>query len=157
MRIAIAEARSAAINGDVPVGAVVIVDGIVVALAHNQREKESDPTAHAELIAIREAARSIGSWRMENATVYVTLEPCAMCAGALVAARVGGLVFGAADPKAGACGSLYNLCADPRLNHELPVTPGVLAGECASLLTEFFATLRVTQTQGSTAPTGTPT
>ena len=137
MRIAIAEARSAAINGDVPVGAVVVVDGIVVGLAYNQREKESDPTAHAELIAIREAARAIGSWRMEKATVYVTLEPCPMCAGALVAARVGGLVFGAADPKAGACGSLYNLCADPRLNHELPVTAGVLAGECATLLTEF--------------------
>jgi len=148
MRIAIDEARAAAIDGDVPVGAVVVVDGILVARAHNQREKEFDPTAHAELIAIREAARALGTWRLERATVYATLEPCPMCAGALVAARVGRLVFGAADPKAGACGSLYNLCADPRLNHELPVIPGVLADECASLLSEFFATLRVTQAEG---------
>jgi tRNA(adenine34) deaminase len=144
MRMAIAEARIAARHGDVPVGAVVVADGIVVGRGHNEREKQSDPTAHAELIAIREAARTLESWRMEKATVYVTLEPCPMCAGALVAARVGGLVFGAADPKAGACGSLYNLCADPRLNHELPVTPGVLEDECAALLSEFFSALRAT-------------
>src|SRR6202050_5104113 len=142
MRLAIGEARIAAQAGDVPVGAVIVVDGIVVARGHNEREKQNDPTAHAELIAIREAARKLDSWRMENATVFVTLEPCPMCAGALVAARVGGLVFGATDPKAGACGSLYNLCAAPRLNHELPVTPGVLAAECGALLSEFFAALR---------------
>lgn len=156
MRSAIEEARNAALHGDVPVGAVVVVDGSVVARGHNQREKESDPTAHAELIAIREASRTLGSWRMEEATVYVTLEPCPMCAGALVAARVGGLVFGAADPKAGACGSLYNLCADPRLNHELPVTPGILADECSSLLSEFFTALRMTSDEKSTADEGTP-
>ena len=144
MRLAIAEARIAGLAGEVPVGAVVVVDGAVVASGHNEREKQTDPTAHAELTAIREAARVLGSWRMENATLYVTLEPCPMCAGALVAARVGKLVFGAADPKAGACGSLYNLCADPRLNHELPVTPGVLADECGALLSEFFAGLRKT-------------
>jgi tRNA(adenine34) deaminase len=144
MRLAIAEARIAELAGEVPVGAVVVVEGMVIASGHNEREKKTDPTAHAELIAIREAARVLGSWRMENATLYVTLEPCPMCAGALVAARVGKLVFGAADPKAGACGSLYNLCADPRLNHELPVTPGVLADECGALLSEFFAALRKT-------------
>jgi tRNA(adenine34) deaminase len=144
MRLAIAEARIAELAGEVPVGAVVVVEGMVIARGHNEREKQTDPTAHAELIAIREAARVLGSWRMENATLYVTLEPCPMCAGALVAARVGKLVFGAADPKAGACGSLYNLCADPRLNHELPVTPGVLADECGALLSEFFAALRET-------------
>jgi tRNA(Arg) A34 adenosine deaminase TadA len=142
MRLAISEARIAAVAGDVPVGAVVVVDGIVVARGRNEREKQSDPTAHAEIIAIREAARTLGSWRLENATVFVTLEPCCMCAGALVAARVGALVFGAPDPKAGACGSLYNLCVDPRLNHELAVTAGVLASECGSLLSEFFSGLR---------------
>ena len=142
MRLAISEARSAGLDGDVPVGAVVVVGGIVVARGRNQREKQSDPTAHAEIIAIREAARALGSWRLENATVFVTLEPCCMCAGALVAARVGALVFGAPDPKAGACGSLYNLCVDPRLNHELAVTAGVLASECGELLSEFFSELR---------------
>jgi tRNA(Arg) A34 adenosine deaminase TadA len=142
MRLAISEARTAALGGDVPVGAVVVVDGIVVARARNERERQSDPTAHAEIIAIREAARALGSWRLERATVFVTLEPCCMCAGALVSARVGALVFGAADPKAGACGSLYNLCVDPRLNHELPVTEGVLASECGELLSEFFSGLR---------------
>jgi tRNA(adenine34) deaminase len=151
MRLAIGEAQIAAQAGDVPVGAVIVVDGIVVARGHNEREKQNDPTAHAELIAIREAARKLDSWRMESATVFVTLEPCPMCAGALVAARVGGLVFGATDPKAGACGSLYNLCADPRLNHELPVTPGILAEECAALLSEFFASLRATTEPESTS------
>jgi tRNA(adenine34) deaminase len=144
MRLALEEARRAALHGDVPVGAVVVVDGKVVARGHNEREKQSDPTVHAELIAIKEAALALGAWRLENATLVVTLEPCPMCAGALIAARMGGLVFGATDPKAGACGSLYNLCADPRLNHELPVTGGVLAEECGALLSEFFATLRKT-------------
>ena len=110
MRSALFEARSATLHGDVPVGAVVVVDGNIVARGHNEREKRCDPTAHAELIAIKEAAVALGGWRLENATLVVTLEPCPMCAGALVASRMGGLVFGATDPKAGACGSLYNLC-----------------------------------------------
>ena len=142
MRLALEEARTAAFHGDVPVGAVVIVGGRVVAKAHNEREARADPTAHAEILAIREAARVLGTWRLDAATLVVTLEPCPMCAGALVAARVGALVFGAVDPKAGACGSLYNLCSDPRLNHELPVTGGVLAKESGTVLTEFFASLR---------------
>ena len=144
MRMALVEARNATLHGDVPVGAVVVVDGNVVARGHNEREKRSDPTAHAELIAIKEAAKALGGWRLENATLVVTLEPCPMCAGALVASRMGGLVFGATDPKAGSCGTLYNLCADPRLNHELPVTAGVLAEECGALLSKFFSTLRST-------------
>ena len=139
MRLALTEALLAVTHEDVPVGAVVLVDGTVVAARHNERELQQDPTAHAEIQALRDAATGAGSWRLEDATVVVTLEPCPMCAGALVAGRVGRLVFGATDPKAGACGSLYNLCADPRLNHELPVTPGVLADEAGALLVEFFA------------------
>ncbi|HAM01674.1 MAG TPA: tRNA-specific adenosine deaminase [Acidimicrobiaceae bacterium] len=139
MGLALAEALLAVGHDDVPVGAVVLVDGAVVAARHNERELQQDPTAHAEILALRDAASSAGSWRLEDATVVVTLEPCPMCAGALVAGRVGRLVFGATDPKAGASGSLYNLCADPRLNHELPVTPGVRADEAAALLVEFFA------------------
>jgi tRNA(adenine34) deaminase len=139
MRLALEEAASATAHGDVPVGAVVIADGRVVARRHNERERLDDPTAHAEILALRDAAAALGTWRLSSATMVVTLEPCPMCAGALVAARVGRLVFGAPDPKAGACGSLYQLCADPRLNHELPVTGGVLAAEAGSLLTEFFA------------------
>jgi tRNA(adenine34) deaminase len=139
MRLALTEALLAAVHEDVPVGAVVLVDGTVVAARHNERELQQDPTAHAEILALRDAATGAGSWRLEDATVVVTLEPCPMCAGALVAGRVGRLVFGATDPKAGASGSLYNLCADPRLNHELPVTPGVLADEAGALLVEFFA------------------
>jgi tRNA(adenine34) deaminase len=142
MGLALVEARRALEHLDVPVGAVVISAGLVVASAHNERELKQDPTAHAELTAIHDAARELGTWRLEDTTVVVTLEPCLMCAGALVAARVGRLVFGAADPKAGACGSLYNICSDPRLNHELEVTPGVLAGECSTLLSGFFAGLR---------------
>lgn len=139
MRRALELAGQAGAGGEVPVGAVVVVDGRVVAEGANQREALSDPTAHAEIVAIRAAAAALGSWRLTSATLYVTLEPCPMCAGALVAARVGRLVFGTPDPKAGSCGSLYNLCADPRLNHELPVQAGVLAGECAALLSEWFA------------------
>ena len=123
-------------------GAVVVVEGEVVARRHNERETPPDPTAHAELLALRDAATKLGRWRLSDATVVVTLEPCPMCAGALVAARVGRLVFGAPDPRAGACGSLYNLCADPRLNHELAVTPGVLAERSAVLLDAFFADKR---------------
>jgi tRNA(adenine34) deaminase len=144
MELAIAEARAATAHGDVPVGAVVVIDGEVVAARHNEREFTGDPTAHAELLALRDAATvgPRGSWRLDAAALYVTLEPCAMCAGALVNARLGRLVFGAADLKAGACGSLYNLLADPRLNHEVPITAGVLAPACAALLAEFFADRR---------------
>jgi tRNA(adenine34) deaminase len=139
MGLALQEARRAGDAGEVPVGAVVVVDGQVVAAAGNQREKTGDPTAHAEILALRAAAAALGAWRLSGATVYVTLEPCPMCAGALVAARVSRLVFAAPDPKAGSCGSLYNLCADPRLNHELPVVPGVLAAQAGSLLSDWFA------------------
>jgi tRNA(adenine34) deaminase len=142
MRRAIDEARAAPGHGDVPVGAVVVIDGEVVARRHNERELTGDPTAHAELLALRDAAAAAGTWRLSGATLYVTLEPCAMCAGALVNARLGRLVFGATDLKAGACGSLYNLTADPRLNHEIPLTAGVLAAECGALLSGFFADRR---------------
>src|SRR5438552_17908768 len=142
MAIALGEAQEAAAAGEVPVGARVIVDEEAVARRHNERETPPDPTAHAELLAIRDAATKLGRWRLSDATVVVTLEPCPMCAGALVAARVGRLVFGAPDPRAGACGSLYNLCVDPRLNHELPVTGGVLADRSSALLAAFFAEKR---------------
>jgi tRNA(adenine34) deaminase len=142
MAAALAEARAAAADGEVPVGAVTLVNGSIVAARHNEREATGDPTAHAELLALQDTARALGGWRLSEVTLVVTLEPCPMCAGALVAARVGRLVFGAADPRAGACGSLYNLCVDPRLNHELPVTPGVRSAECAALLTSFFAQKR---------------
>jgi tRNA(adenine34) deaminase len=139
MRAALAEAAQAVAHGDVPVGAVAIVNGRVLSARHNERELRLDPTAHAEILALQDAAASLGTWRLGDVTLVVTLEPCAMCAGALVAARVGRLVFGAVDPKAGACGSLYQLCADPRLNHELSVTGGVLAAQCGGMLEEFFA------------------
>jgi tRNA(adenine34) deaminase len=142
MALALEQAEAAAAAGDVPVGAVVLAEGRVVAIRHNEREQAGDPTAHAELLALRDAAADLGHWRLSDATVVVTLEPCPMCAGGLVAARVGRLVFGAPDPRAGACGSLYNLCADPRLNHELPVTSGVLADRSTALLTSFFAAKR---------------
>ena len=144
MGLALDEARAAAARGEVPVGAVIVAGDRVLARAGNQREAACDPTAHAELVAMKAAAAAGGSrrWRLLDTTVYVTLEPCPMCAGALVAARVARLVFGAADPKAGACGSLYNLCADPRLNHELPVVAGVLGDECAAVLREWFAERR---------------
>lgn len=142
MALALAEAEAAAAHGDVPIGAVVLVDGHVVARRHNERELRADPLAHAELLALADAAEGRGDWRLHDATLVVTLEPCPMCAGALVAARVGHLVFGAADPRAGACGSLYNLCSDPRLNHAVPITRDVRAGEAAALLAEFFASRR---------------
>ncbi len=142
MGLALEEAALAARHGDVPVGAVALVAGEVVARGHNERELRGDPTAHAELVVLRAAAERVGNWRLTDVTLVVTLEPCPMCAGGLVAARVGRLVFGAADRRAGAAGSLYNLCVDPRLNHELPVTQGVRAGEAAALLTAFFATRR---------------
>ena len=142
MRLALDEAAAAADHGDVPVGAVVLVGGEVIARRHNERELQGDPTAHAEVLALRDAATARGSWRLDGATLVVTLEPCPMCAGAALAARVDRIVFGAADPKAGACGSLYNLAADPRLNHEMDLEGGLLAGESSSLLQEFFAARR---------------
>jgi tRNA(adenine34) deaminase len=142
MALALDQARAAATVGEVPVGAITLVGGLVVAARHNEREATHDPTAHAELLALQDTAAALGSWRLSEVTLVVTLEPCPMCAGALVAARVGRLVFGAADPRAGACGTLYNLCADPRLNHELPVTAGVRSEECGDLLTSFFAVKR---------------
>jgi tRNA(adenine34) deaminase len=142
MSIALDEARAAAACGEIPVGAVVVMSGEIVARAHNEREARRDPTAHAEILALQAAARAAGGWRLSGAAVVVTLEPCPMCAGALVAARVSRLVFGAADPKAGACGSLYNLCADPRLNHEVAISEGVRAAEAARLLADFFASRR---------------
>jgi len=142
MTLALAEAEAALEHGDVPIGAVALVNGEVVARRHNERELTGDPTAHAELLALRDAAASLGRWRLDDITLIVTLEPCAMCAGALVNARVARVVFGAPDLKAGAVGSLYNLCVDPRLNHEVEVLGGVMAAESAALLQEFFADLR---------------
>lgn len=142
MAVALAEARSAVSHGDVPVGAIAVDHGLVLSRRHNERELRGDPTAHAEILALQDAARVRGTWRLDTLTLVVTLEPCPMCAGALVASRVARVVFGAVDPKAGSCGSLYNLCADPRLNHEVEVAPGVLSGESAALLASFFANRR---------------
>ncbi len=139
---AIAEAEKAAALGEVPVGAVVVASGEVVGRGYNRRETDQDPLAHAEVFALREAARRLGSWRLVGTTMYVTLEPCAMCAGALVNSRVERLVYGAADPKAGWCGSLGDLVRDPRLNHRLEVSSGILAPRCGGLLRQFFQTLR---------------
>ena len=142
MRLALEEAAAAAAHEDVPIGAVALVDGEVVARRHNERELTGDPTAHAELLCLRDAAAARGGWRLDGVTLVVSLEPCPMCAGALWAARIDRLVYGAADLKAGATGSLYNLCADPRLNHEVDVTHGVLADESTALLQRFFADRR---------------
>jgi tRNA(adenine34) deaminase len=153
MALALAQARAAAEEGEVPVGAVALLGGNVVAARHNEREGAADPTAHAEILALRDAATAVGGWRLSDLTLVVTLEPCPMCAGALVAARVGRVVFGASDPRAGACGTLYNLCTDPRLNHELEVKGGVDAAECAALLSSFFAGKRSVRDEGA-APSG---
>ena len=142
MRQALEQAERAARRGEIPVGAVVVREGETIGEGYNRRETDNDPLAHAELIAIRRAARVVGGWRLVGCTLYVTLEPCAMCAGALVNSRVERLVFGTRDPKAGFCGSLGDLVTDRRLNHRLEVTEGVLADECADLLRDFFATLR---------------
>jgi tRNA(adenine34) deaminase len=145
MELALAQARLAAQLGEVPVGAIALIGGRVVAARHNERERAADPTAHAEILALRDAATNVGGWRLSELTLVVTLEPCPMCAGALVAARVGRIVFGASDPRAGACGTLYNLCADPRLNHELDVRGGVRAAACGDLLSSFFSEKRADQ------------
>jgi len=142
MRLAVEQAVSAVAHGDVPIGAVVVRDGEVIAARHNERELTGDPTAHAEVLAIRDAAHVVGHWRLLDCTLYVTLEPCVMCAGALVNARIGRVVFGATDPKAGAVTSLYEVLADPRLNHRPPVTGGVCADQCGALLRDFFASRR---------------
>jgi tRNA(adenine34) deaminase len=142
MALALAEAQAAERHDDVPIGAVVVRDGAVIARRHNERELTGDPTAHAEVLALRDAAAVVGHWRLGDCTLYVTLEPCVMCAGAVVNARVGRLVFGAADPKAGAVQSLYEVCGDDRLNHRPPVLGGVRADECGDLLRAFFARRR---------------
>jgi tRNA(adenine34) deaminase len=142
MRVAIAEARAALEHEDVPIGAVIVRDGVVIARAHNQRELLKDSTAHAEIIALTQASAAVGAWRLTACTAYVTLEPCVMCAGAFVLARIGRLVYGAMDPKAGACESLYRITEDERLNHRVPVVSGVLAEECGELLREFFRARR---------------
>jgi tRNA(Arg) A34 adenosine deaminase TadA len=142
MRMALAEAEAAAAIGEVPIGAVVVCDGAVVSAGHNRREVDHDPTAHAELLAIREASQRLGRWRLSDCTVYVTLEPCPMCAGLMHQARVARCVYAAADPKAGALGTLYDLHDDTRLNHRFDVTAGVLAEESAEMLRAFFRELR---------------
>ena len=143
MVLALAEAEAAGAAGDVPVGAVVLsADGALLGRGRNQRELLGDPTAHAEILALRRAAEARGSWRLSGSSLVVTLEPCVMCAGALVAARVARVVFGTADPKGGACGSLYNLWCDPRLNHQVQLRDGVRSEECAGLLSSFFASRR---------------
>jgi tRNA(adenine34) deaminase len=142
MRMALREAERALEHDDVPIGAVLVRDGELVAAAHNERELRQDPTAHAEIIALREAARAAGSWRLLDSVLYVTLEPCAMCAGAIVLARVPRVVYGASDPKAGACGSVLDVLGEPRLNHRTDVAGGLLAPECGELLSEFFASRR---------------
>jgi tRNA(adenine34) deaminase len=142
MTEALAEARRAAALGEVPIGAVVVMGGEIVGRGHNRREIDGDPLAHAEMLAIRQAAARVEGWRLIGCTLYATLEPCPMCAGALVASRIEELVFGAADPKAGFCGSLGDLVRDPRLNHRLRVTSGILEEESAALLRGFFASLR---------------
>lgn len=138
MRLALQEAELAFAEEEVPVGAIVVHEGIVIASAHNQREQLRDPTAHAEMIAVTQAAAALNSWRLEDCILYVTLEPCPMCAGAVLQARVPRVVFGATDPKAGAVESLYRLLEDPRLNHRAEVVSGVLADECGTMLSRFF-------------------
>jgi tRNA(adenine34) deaminase len=142
MRLALREAERAREHGDVPIGALVVRDDEVIAVGRNERELLEDPTAHAEILALREAARVLGSWRVLDATLYVTLEPCAMCAGAIVLARVPYVVFGASDPKAGAAGSVLDVLGEPRLNHRPEVAGGVLGEECGELLSKFFASRR---------------
>ena len=142
MEFALEEAARAGEKWEIPVGAVVVCRGRVIARAHNRREELQSPTAHAEITALESASSALGSWRLNDCTLYVTLEPCIMCVGAILQARISRLVFGCADPKGGAVESLYRLCEDPRLNHHPAVTRGVLEGECGQILTEFFGRLR---------------
>lgn len=142
MRLALAEAVAAEAHDDVPVGAVIVRNGEVIASRHNERELSGDPTAHAEVLAIRDAATAVGHWRLMDCTLFVTLEPCVMCAGAIVNSRLGRVVYAATDPKAGAVVSLYQICGDARLNHRPPATAGVLADEAGLLLRSFFAARR---------------
>jgi tRNA(adenine34) deaminase len=142
MRLAIGEAERALEHDDVPIGAVVVREGEVIGAGHNEREHRQDPTAHAEILALRQAAATVGSWRVLDSVLYVTLEPCAMCAGAIVLARVPRVVYGTVDPKAGAAGSVLDVLAEPRLNHRPEVAGGLLAAECAALLTDFFGSRR---------------
>ena len=142
MRLAIREAERALDGGDVPIGAVVVREGEVIGAGHNERELRQDPTAHAEMLALREAATAVGSWRVLDSVLYVTLEPCAMCAGAIVLARVPRVIYGTTDPKAGAAGSVLDVLSEPRLNHRPEVASGLLAAECAALLTDFFGSRR---------------
>ncbi len=142
MSLALGQAQQAWEDGDVPIGCVILYQDQIVAKARNQRELLNDPTAHAEMIALTQAADAVGSWRLHGCTLYVTLEPCCMCAGALVLARIDRLVFGCYDPKAGACGSLYNIVEDARLNHRIPVTDRVLEEPCSQILKDFFAQRR---------------
>jgi len=142
MRAALAEAARAAEHGDVPIGAVVVRHGEILSAAGNERELRADPTAHAEILALRAAAQALGGWRIPEATLYITLEPCAMCAGAIVLARIDRVVFATADPKAGAAGSVFDILAEPRLNHRPEVESGLLAEEAAKLLRDFFAERR---------------
>lgn len=146
MRLAIEQAKIAQENGDVPIGAVIIFENQIIGKAYNQREQLQDPTAHAEIVALTQAAAFLESWRLHGCTIYVTLEPCPMCAGALVLARMDRLVYGCDDPKTGAAGSLYNIVRDDRLNHRLEVTSGVLADECSRLLRDFFGEKRLEKT-----------
>ncbi|MBI5328918.1 MAG: tRNA adenosine(34) deaminase TadA [Deltaproteobacteria bacterium] len=139
---ALKEAQKAVKKGEVPIGAVIVCDDKIIARGHNLKESAADPTSHAEIIAIRKASKKLGKWRLLNATIYVTLEPCLMCMGALIQARVSRLVFGSYDPKAGACGSVYDVSNDKRLNHRIAVTTGVMAGECEKILKDFFRDLR---------------
>lgn len=156
MSFALAQARSAAALGEVPVGAVVTLAGEIVGTGFNSREAAQDPLGHAEVIAIAAASRRLRSWRLENCELYVTLEPCIMCAGALLQARIRRLVFACADPKAGAVASLYRLCEDQRLNHQLPVTGGVLAEQSAVMLADFFSRLRSKKAHGKNGEVAEP-
>ena len=146
MREAISEAKKAAAIGETPVGAVVVCDGVIVGRGHNRREIDSDPTAHAEIVAMREASHALGGWRLTRCTLYVTLEPCIMCAGAMILARLPELVFGAFDPKAGAVGSVVNILTAVKFNHQVAISSGVLAAECGTLLRDFFQELRSQRT-----------
>ncbi|NVN89379.1 MAG: tRNA adenosine(34) deaminase TadA [Desulfuromonadales bacterium] len=142
MQRAIAEAAKASNKDEVPIGCVIVRDGQIIARGHNLRESSQDPSAHAELIAIRKAARKLGSWRLLDTTLYVTLEPCLMCMGAIILSRIPAVAFGCYDPKGGAAGSLYDLSDDPRLNHRVQLLPGIMEAECSALLSDFFAELR---------------